>query len=140
MTAPEKRRRPHPADRFAGAEHVLDLPATLRALRAERSAANKNGHRQIALAHHGPVRLVLFAFDAGGRMPEHQAPGWTTIHVLRGALAVRTPEARHTLSEGQILSLAPGVPHDVEAAAEATCCSASIPRRPSVRPRRHSRR
>lgn len=130
MTAPQKRRRPHPAHRFAGAEHVLDLPDTLRALRAERSAANKNGHRQIALAHHGPVRLVLFAFDAGGRMPEHQAPGWTTIHVLRGALSVRTPEAKHTLAEGQVLSLAPGVPHDVEAAAAADMLLGVYPEAP----------
>lgn len=117
MSAPEERRRPHPLDRFAGAEHALDLPEALRALRAEvRSGAN--GHRQIALVHHGPVRLVLFAFEAGGRIPEHRAPGWITIHVLRGSLHVRTPDARHALREGQILALAPDVPHDVDATEE----------------------
>jgi quercetin dioxygenase-like cupin family protein len=41
-----------------------------------------------------------------------------TIHVLRGALRVRTPDARHAVAEGQILALAPDVPHDVEAAGE----------------------
>lgn len=117
MTAPEERLRPRPAERFAGAERVLDLPATLRALRAERTP-NANGHRQIALAHHGPVRLVLYAFEAGGRLPEHRTPGWVTIHVLRGALHVRTPTARHALHEGQILTLAPDVLHDVDAPAE----------------------
>lgn len=115
MSGREPRRRPHPSDRFAGAEHLLDLPAVLRALRDE-PRSGTNGHQQIALLHHGPVRLVLFAFEPGGRMPEHRAPGWVTIHVLRGALRVRTPNARHELSEGQILSLAPDVPHDVEAA------------------------
>jgi quercetin dioxygenase-like cupin family protein len=110
----EDRLRPHPSDRFAGVEHVLDLPASLRALRAE-DFPSANGHRQIALMHQGPVRLVLFAFEAGGRIPQHAAPGWTTIHVLRGALKVHTPEAVHVLSEGKLLSLAPDMLHDVEA-------------------------
>jgi quercetin dioxygenase-like cupin family protein len=114
----EDRLRPHPSDRFAGAEHVLDLPATLRALRAE-AFPSANGHRQIALMHQGPVRLVLYAFEAGGRIPQHHAPGWVTIHVLRGALSVRTPDALHVLSEGMLLSLAPEVPHDVESTQEA---------------------
>jgi quercetin dioxygenase-like cupin family protein len=114
MSGAEERLRPHPAERFAGAEHLLDLPAALRALRAEARPV-PNGHRQITLVHHGPVRLVLFAFDAGGRIPEHRAAGWVTIHVLRGGLRVRTPEAQHTLREGQVLALAPDVPHDVEA-------------------------
>jgi quercetin dioxygenase-like cupin family protein len=114
MTASEDRLRPRPSDRFAGAEHVLDLNATLQTLRAEPSPGT-NGHRQIALMHQGPVRLVLFAFEAGGRMPEHSAPGWVTIHVLRGTLVVKTPDAVHELSEGKVLSLAPNVPHDVEA-------------------------
>lgn len=118
MTAPEERLRQHPADRLAGAERAIDLTAALRALRAEPRASG-NGHRQIALAHHGPMRLVLFAFDAGGRLPEHTAPGWVTIHVLRGALKVRTPNGVHELREGQILALAPDVPHDVDAGAEA---------------------
>ncbi|HWJ23868.1 MAG TPA: cupin domain-containing protein [Gemmatimonadaceae bacterium] len=118
MSVPEERRRPHPADRFAGSEHVYDLPEALRALRAERGpSANK--HRQIALAHHGPVRLVLFAFDAGGRLPKHRAPGWVTIHVLRGTLTVRTPAEAHELRDGSLLTLAPGVPHDVDASVEA---------------------
>ena len=118
MTAPEERLRPHPADRFAGTEHAIDLPAALRALRAE-SRPVANGHRQITLVHHGPVRLVLFAFHAGGRIPQHRTPGWVTIHVLRGTLRVKTPDTQHELGEGHILALAPDVPHDVDAAGEA---------------------
>ena len=117
MSSPEERQRPHPADRFAGAEHALDLPEALRKLRGE-GKRGSNGHQQIALLHHGPLRLVLFAFDAGGRMPEHRAPGWITIHVLRGELQVRTPTARHELRTGQLLALAPDMPHDVEAKEE----------------------
>jgi quercetin dioxygenase-like cupin family protein len=118
MTAPEERLRPRPADRFAGTEHAIDLPAALRALRAE-SRPVANGHRQITLVHHGPVRLVLFAFHAGGRIPQHRAPGWVTIHVLRGTLRVKTPDTQHELGEGHILALAPDVAHDVDAAGEA---------------------
>lgn len=117
MSAAKARRRPRPSDRFAGAERALDLPAALRALRAE-APSSANGHQQITLLHHGPVRLVLFAFEAGGRIPEHRVSGWITIHVLRGSLHVRTPDADHALSTGRILALAPDVPHDVDASEE----------------------
>ncbi len=117
MAASEDRLRPHPSDRFAGEERELDLETSLRSLRAE-PHSSANGHRQIALAHHGPVRLVLYAFDAGGHMAEHRAPGFVTIHVLRGAISVRTPTAHHMLTAGRLLTLAPDVAHDVEASEE----------------------
>ena len=129
MAAPELRLRPHPSDRFAGAEHVLGIPAELRALRAEAWPA-VNGHRQIALMHQGPVRLVLFAFEAGGHMNQHAAPGWVTIHALRGDLSVRTPDALHEVREGELLSLAPDVLHDVEAITEADMLLGIYPESP----------
>jgi quercetin dioxygenase-like cupin family protein len=129
METTNDRRRPRPADRFAGTEHALDVQATLRALRAEAGPA-ANGHRQITLLHHGPLRLVLFAFVAGGRLPEHRAPGWVTIQVLRGALRVRTPAAEHVLGAGQILALAPDVPHDVDATEEADMLLGVYPEAP----------
>jgi quercetin dioxygenase-like cupin family protein len=129
MSALEGRRRPHPSGRFAGVEHVLDLPAALRALRAE-PRTSTTGHRQIALLHHGPVRVVLFAFDAGGRLPEHHVPGWITIHVLRGALRVKTAEAVHELRAGQMLALAPEVPHDVDALEESDMVMGVYPAAP----------
>ena len=124
----EDRLRPHPSDRFAGVEHLLDLPAALRSLRAE-AFPSANGHRQIALMRQGPVRLVLFAFEAGGRIPQHSAPGWVTIHALRGELKVRTPEAIHALGEGTLLSLAPDLLHDVEATEEADMLLGIYPNR-----------
>jgi quercetin dioxygenase-like cupin family protein len=129
MSAQEERLRPHPANRFAGAEHELDLAQALRALRSE-GPAGANGHRQIALLHHGPLRLILFAFEAGGQMPEHRAPGWVTIHVLRGALAVTTPDAKHVLREGQLLALAPDVLHDVDASEQADMLLGIYPESP----------
>ena len=129
MTAPDARRRQHPSERFAGTEHTLDVREKLRALRAE-TGATANGHRQITLMHQGPVRLVLFAFSAGGRMPQHSAPGWVTIQVLRGTLRVRTPQAQHVLGEGQVLALAPDVPHDVDAGEEADMLLGVYPETP----------
>lgn len=117
MTTDDSRLRPHPSDRFAGSEHVLDMNDTLRTLRVEQKAG-ASGHRQITLLHEGPVRLVLFAFDAGGRMPEHRTPGWVTIHVLRGSLKVTTAEKGYLLAAGHMLALAPRMAHDVHAIEE----------------------
>jgi len=130
MTPTDERLRPHPVDRFAGAEHVLDLPAALRVLRSE-TGPGAAGHRQITLLHHGPVRLLLFAFEQGGRMPKHRAPGWVTIHVLRGVLQVQTPEGRYTLTDGQLLALAPNVPHDVDAIDETDMLLGVYPEAPT---------
>ena len=114
MTEPDEPQRIRPSERFAGPEHLLDLSRALLALRSEPTPGH-GGHRQIALVHEGPVRLVLFAFESGGRMKEHAAPGWVTIHVLRGALTVRTGDTQHKMTAGNLLSLAPRIRHDVEA-------------------------
>lgn len=129
-TVAETRTRTRPSDRFAGPEHVLDLRDALRALRIEKRPGS-SGHRQITLLHEGPVRLVLFAFDAGGHMPEHRASGWVTIHVVRGALQVKTPEQQHLLTEGQMLALAPDLSHDVHASEEADMLLGVYPQHPT---------
>lgn len=96
---------------------LLNLPDLARALQAEPHPA-KGGHRQAGLVHRGPLRLVLFAFEPGGRLSEHRAPGHVVIHCLRGELAVEAAGARHRLGGGEALVLNPDVPHDVEALAE----------------------
>jgi quercetin dioxygenase-like cupin family protein len=99
-------------------------------VRAE-TRAGANGHRQITLLHHGPVRLLLFAFDEGGRMPQHQVPGWVTIHVLRGVLRVQTPDGDNVLKEGQLLALAPNIRHDVDAVDESDMLLGVYPEGPT---------
>ena len=74
-----ERLRPHPSTRLAGPVVPLGLPDLARALFAEPHPA-KNGHRQAGLIHRGPLRLVLFAFEPGGTLPEHRAPGHVVIH------------------------------------------------------------
>ena len=119
MNQPDERLRPHPSTRFAGPVVSLNLPDLARALRSEPHPA-KNGHRQAGLVHRGPLRMLLFTFESGGRLPEHRAPGQVVIHCLEGELAVDASAERHRLSGGEALVLEPDVPHSVEALAEST--------------------
>ena len=115
MSSSSDRLRPPPSERFAGAEHRIDLESAVEALRRE-PHGTKEKHRQITVFHKGPLRIVLFAFEAGGGLPEHRAPGYIVIHTLRGRIHVKTLNAQYELSAGQALMLDPEVVHDVTAA------------------------
>lgn len=117
MSQPEERLRPHPSTRLAGPVVPLQLPDLARALFAEPHPA-KSGHRQAGLIHRGPLRVLLFAFEAGGRLPEHRAPGHVVIHCIRGDLTVEAAGEQHRLADGHALVLDPDVPHSVAALAE----------------------
>ncbi|MBA3343441.1 MAG: cupin domain-containing protein [Gemmatimonadaceae bacterium] len=109
---PKERLRPRPVVRFAGLSRAIDLAKMLEELRAEPHAAT-NGHRQIAVFQWGPVTEVLYAFEPGGEIPGHSAPGLVTIHVLEGRLMVLANGQDHELNAGSVLILNPDVPHDV---------------------------
>lgn len=117
MTTPDERLRPHPSVRLAGPAVTLDLPDLARALHAEPHPAT-HGHRQAGLLHRGPLRLILFAFEPGGELPDHRAPGHILIHCLRGGLEVRAAEGVRSLAPGEALALDPDVPHSVRAPVE----------------------
>jgi quercetin dioxygenase-like cupin family protein len=110
----QPRLREHPVSRFEGDQHLFDLNQLKEQLSSEQHAAT-DGHRQIAFYHYGSVTKVLFAFEAGGNMEEHQANGVVSIHVLEGGLEVSAQGESHLLQDGQILMLAPNVPHSVRA-------------------------
>lgn len=114
MSASKDRLRPPPAERFAGPEHRIDLGAALEALRREPHDSAKK-HRQITVFHKGLLRIVLFAFEAGGTLPSHRAPGSVVIHALRGRIQVKTLQESYGLATGQMLLLDPEVVHDVTA-------------------------
>ncbi len=122
------RLREHPEDRLAAPIQLIDLAAAAAALRAEPHAAVA-GHRQKAIARHGPVTIILFAFETGGLLKEHSAEGEVVIHLLRGCLQVTADEAAHTMGPGSLLVLAPGMPHSVRAL-EAADMLLSVHRRP----------
>lgn len=112
------RLRPRPADRFAGPEHRIALASVLAALRVE-PHDGKDRHRQITVFSNGALRIVLFAFEAGGRLAAHRAPGFVVIMTIRGMVHVQTTHEVHELSAGEILVLDPDVEHDVAAQVEA---------------------
>ena len=109
----ERSRRP-PDERFAGSAHAYDLVEIATRLRAEPHAAI-DGHRQMTIARQAGVTLVLFDFEAAGRLADHVTDGMVTIHVLAGGIEVTTAEGGHELGAGSLLALSPGVRHDVRA-------------------------
>jgi quercetin dioxygenase-like cupin family protein len=114
MNPSNERLRPHPSTRLTGPVVPLRLAEVAAALQAESHPAT-NGHRQVGLIHRGALRLVLFTFEVGGRLPEHRASGHVVLHCLRGELAIDVVNARHRLASGEVLVLDPDVAHAVEA-------------------------
>ena len=112
MTLDDHQGRRPPRERFAGAEHLFDLRASAMALSGEQAHV-RDGHRQMTLYHKAPVTLVLFDFEAGARLTDHQADAQVTILALTGLLEVSTPAQVHRVPEGSLLVLDVGVRHDV---------------------------
>jgi quercetin dioxygenase-like cupin family protein len=108
------RTRPHPDERFAPSARTFDLAAAADDLLREASVTT-HGHRQATLYRHGNSVLALFVFDAGSELREHRTNGTVFIQILQGRMAVRAAGERHELSAGQVLAMAPGVPHDLQA-------------------------
>lgn len=113
MTA-DDRLRVHPHERLAGAVKHVDLAEAAARLRAEPHPA-KDGHRQVVLARHGPLAILLFVFDRDGRLKEHRADGEVTIHALSGELEVTVGADPVIVRGGQFLALASGESHSVRA-------------------------
>lgn len=113
----DSRLREHPRKRFAPAERMLDLDDAFDEL-LEEAHEPVDGHRQITVAHRKGLTIVLFHFEKGGHIPDHQVDAEVTMHVLDGELQISTDENRHRVGAGQMLILAPGVEHDVEAREE----------------------
>lgn len=64
------------------------------------------------------LRVVLVTMLSGASLQEHSAPGPITIHALRGTLVVTFDDEKRELGAGDVVSLAPGVRHAVEAASD----------------------
>lgn len=112
MTTDDRLERRPPRERFAGTEHVFDVRAIAAGLRQE-ATPMRDGHRQMAIFQKGRLSLIVFDFEAGGRLADHHADAYVTIMAVSGALQVSTPTAVHEVGEGSMLVLDPGVRHDV---------------------------
>jgi len=110
----DDRLRPHPKDRLAASVQRISFVDAAAKLRAEPHAA-VSGHRQVTLVKHGPVTVILFVFERGGALKEHQTDGEVTIQVLAGRLAVSVGTEQLELGAQEIVALAPGQRHAVRA-------------------------
>ena len=107
------RRRIRPSDRFEGTERLIDLERAFAALPEESEV--RHGHMQKALYRHGPTTTAIFDFRAGAGLDEYELSGQTIIHVLSGALRVRTSHGVHGVGPNQVLLLDPGVAQELRA-------------------------
>ena len=61
------------------------------------------------------LRVILIAMEPGAKMKEHHLDGTVTIQVLQGVLCLQVEEKSQNLRSGQMLTIASGVKHDIEA-------------------------
>lgn len=74
------------------------------------------GHKESRMLVNNPaMRVVQFTFDAGEGLPEHDAPGAVVVVLQSGRLEFTVEDTVHHMSGGDVLYLAPGVPHAVTA-------------------------
>ena len=106
-----------PVQHLAGPTLTFDLAAEARQLRAE-DAWRRGEHNAKTLMKEADFRVVLVAAKSGGRMREHQAPGRLSIQTLSGRVRVHLQGESVDLPVGHLLTLEPGIAHDVEALVE----------------------
>jgi quercetin dioxygenase-like cupin family protein len=75
----------------------------------------------ITLSQEPALRLVLMLLGKGTKMPEHQAAGPLTLHVLSGSVALRTGGRTVEIGAGELIALESAIEHEVEALKESAC-------------------
>ncbi len=68
-----------------------------------------------ALLHNDAARVVVFAFDTGEQLTDHAAAKPVVVQVVEGRLRFHLEGAEHELAAGDVVYLAPGAPHALEA-------------------------
>jgi quercetin dioxygenase-like cupin family protein len=96
--------------------HLGELAAQVGAERERHNA----DHTAYTLRNAAALRQVLLSFRPGGRLPDHHADGGVAIHVLDGEVAVKVGGSEYVLGPGDLLDLAPGLPHNLHARREST--------------------
>jgi quercetin dioxygenase-like cupin family protein len=99
---------------LTGIQLVFDLEVESAQLRLERGF--REGDRNAnTLVKAEDFRIVLTTLHAGARLQEHHADGSVAIQTLSGHLRLRVRGETIDLPAGQLLALAAGTAHDVEA-------------------------
>jgi quercetin dioxygenase-like cupin family protein len=77
----------------------------------------RHGRTARTLVKEGPLRLTMIAIAAGGNLATHRAEGPVTIHLLEGDAVFDAEGGEYALGVGDVLVLAPGVPHGARSSA-----------------------
>lgn len=133
--APEKGPDRHRSDEHgnmtAAFEH-FDLTREIAALQLQKSS--KSGVASRLLFKNADLRVVLLALNSGAKLDEHHADGTISVHVLRGAIQLRTQGAAHDLPAGHLFTLGASLPHSVSASEDSVfLLTLSWPRDPELR-------
>jgi quercetin dioxygenase-like cupin family protein len=108
-----------PPQRVIGNLLRYDLRAEAAALRQE-PAWQRGDRNAKTLVKETGFRVVLTTLKSGGRLREHQAPTRLTLHCLEGRLRLHTEVETAELAAGELLAVAGGIEHDVEALEDST--------------------
>ena len=111
--------RENAKQRMEGPLHQFGLEDEVRDRRAE--PEYRGGEpSQITLIHEGPLRVAMFAFHSGNVLRDHRVSGPITVQVLSGRIVFSTEDGRSIqVASGNLLSLAGGITHSVEALEDA---------------------
>jgi quercetin dioxygenase-like cupin family protein len=98
----------------------VGLAAQLDRLKQE-STWRTSGRNAITLTKEPTLRLVLLLLGKGTKMPEHQAAGPLTLHVLSGSVTFRVGDRTEEVGPGELIVLESAIGHEVEALEESAC-------------------
>ena len=87
----------------------------------QESTWRTNGRNAITLTKEPTLRLVLLLLGKGTKMPEHQAAGPLTVHVLSGSVAFRAGDRTEEVGSGELIVLESAIGHEIEALEESAC-------------------
>jgi quercetin dioxygenase-like cupin family protein len=81
----------------------------------QRVSGNKSKRTANTLVKEGPLRVLLVALDAGGKLEEHAVGGPFSVQCLMGRASVKIAGKARKLATGDLLVVDTGISHDVEA-------------------------
>jgi quercetin dioxygenase-like cupin family protein len=112
----EKQNDTKDAQTQADLNHI-DLNQEITRLQAEASS-EESGRKLKMLVKHPEFRIVLITMRTGSRWEDHKTNARICLHVLRGDIRFHTANGAFDLRPGQLITLAPGVVHSVDAVEE----------------------
>ena len=111
--APEQDR---PAARLSRPVIEVEIRRHLDAIRAG-AAYRDSDHAAETMVKEPGLRVVLIALKAGGRLPKHRARASITVQAVEGTVRLTVEGSTIELTEGSLVAVAAGVPHDLETVA-----------------------